>query len=518
MHSTRSAAGESDVRFTPRRSGNVTALLLIAMVVIAALLGVLWLTFGSSGNEEGETPILQKVVRESYSHIVLEQGEVQSSDNFEIKCEVKNRTGGNNPSTTILDIVKEGIQVKKGDWLISFDSSVLENELRQQNILTNTQKTIVIKAKALLDTAVQAKVEYLEGTFVQEEKTIQNEIFVSTETLKKAELSYDSVKRSVARGLLDALQLEGEKFKVDAAKNDLELGNKKLQVLREFTKAKMLTQLETDIEAYEVQYNNEKLSFEEEEQKLKEIRDQIAVCKVEAPQDGQVVYANVQSSRSSAEFVVEKGAAVRERQVILRLPAPGKMQIEAKISENRINLVKVGMPVEIAIDAFGDMKLQGEVSKVNKYAEPGNWWSSNTKEYVCLIQITDPPDEIRNGLTAEVRIRVEDIPDALQVPVQCVLEHRGQTFCLFRQGKNYQTKRVVFTSTNDKTIAINEEKSDKDIKVGDEVVMNPREHFEKFDFSGFPDLEAPAPEEEAVSQQLDAAPAGKMLATSGGAE
>ena len=518
MHSTRFAAGEPDVRFSPRRSGNVTALLLIAMVVIAALLGVVWLAFGSSGTDEGETPIFQKVVRESYSHIVLEQGEVQSSDNFEIKCEVKNRTGGNSPSTTILDIVKEGIQVKKGDWLITFDSSVLENELRQQNILTNTQKTIVIKAKALLDTAVQAKVEYEEGTFVQEEKTIQNEIFVSTETLKKAELSYDSVKRSVARGLLDALQLEGEKFKVDAAENDLQLGNKKLEVLRKFTKAKMLTQLETDIEAYDVQYNNEKLSFEEEEQKLKEIRDQIAVCKVVAPQDGQVVYANVQSSRSSAEFVVEKGAAVRERQVIFRLPAPGKMQIEAKISENRINLVDTGDPVDIAIDAFGDMKLQGKVSKVNKYAEPGNWWSSNTKEYVCLIQITDPPKEIRNGLTAEVRIRVQDIPDALQVPVQCVLEHHGQTFCLFRQGKKYQTKRVVFASTNDKTIAINEEESDKGIKVGDEVVMNPREHFEKFDFSGFPDLEAPAPEEEAVSQQSDAAPAGKMLATSGGAE
>ena len=236
-----------------------------------------------------------------------------------------------------------------------------------------------------------------------------------------------------------------------------------------------------------------------------------------APQDGQVVYANVQSSRSSAEFVVEKGAAVRERQVIFRLPAPGKMQIEAKISENRINLVKEGMPVEIAIDAFGDMKLQGEVSKVNKYAEPGNWWSSNTKEYICLIQIADPPAAIRNGLTAEVRIHVDDRNDALQVPVQCVLEHRGKTFCLFRQGKKYQTKRVVFASTNDKTVAIDEQASDS-IKVGEEVVMNPREHFEKFDFSGFPDLEAPAPEEEAVSQQSDAAPAGKMLATSGGAE
>ena len=75
----------------------------------------------------------------------------------------------------------------------------------------------------------------------------------------------------------------------------------------------------------------------------------------------------------------------------------------------------------------------------------------------------------------------------------------------------------MFASTNDKTVAIDESASDN-IQVGEEVVMNPRDHMEKFDFSGFPDLEAPAPEEEAVSQQSDAPPAGKILATSGGAE
>ncbi|MAV36127.1 MAG: efflux transporter periplasmic adaptor subunit [Planctomycetaceae bacterium] len=512
-----SAVGELETRPSTRRTGNAGVFLLVGLVVICGLLGSVLFVFRSSAEDEGDRPILKTVVRESYSHIVLEQGEVQSSDNVEIKCNVKNRTGGNTPSTTILDIVKEGIQIKKGEWLITFDSSVLENELRQQNILTNTQKTIVIKAKALYDTAIQALKEYDEGTFVQEEKTIQNEIFVATETLKKAELSYDSVKRSVARGLLDTLQLEGEKFKVDAATNDLELGNKKLQVLRDFTKAKMLTQLRTDIEAYEVQYKNEQLSYDEEEQKLQEIEGQIAACQVVAPQDGQVVYANVQSSRSGAEFVVEEGAAVRERQVILRLPDPEKMQIEAKISENRINLVKTGMTVEIGIDAFGDLQLTGEVTKVNKYAEPGNWWSSNTKEYVCLIQIANPPSQIRSGLTAEVRIHVDDRSDALQVPVQSVLEHLGKTFCLFSKSNKYQTKRIVFASTNDKTVAIDESASDN-IQVGEEVVMNPRDHMEKFDFSGFPDLEAPAPEEEAVSQQSDAPPAGKILATSGGAE
>ena len=83
------------------------------------------------------------------------------------------------------------------------------------------------------------------------------------------------------------------------------------------------------------------------------------------------------------------------------------MQVKAKINESRINLVREGLPVAIRIDAFGDMELGGVVTKVNKYAEAGNWWSSSAKEYVTLVEIVDPPPQIRVGLTAEVQILVE---------------------------------------------------------------------------------------------------------------
>ena len=265
------------------------------------------------------------------------------------------------------------------------------------------------------------------------------------------------------------------------------LAKTKLEALEKFTKTKMLTQLRSDIEAARVQLDGEKASHAEELSKLKDIEEQIAKCKVVAPMPGQVVYANVQSSRSSNEFVCEQGAAVRERQVIIRLPDPTKMQIKAKINENRINLVEVGMKVDIRIDAFGDVELGGEVTKVNKYAEPGNWWNSSSKEYVCLIQIENPPPEIRSGLTAEVQIHVQNRQGVLQVPVQAIYERSGETFCLVKHGGAYKTKRIVFASTNDKTVAIDEAASDS-FEVGEQVVMDPRAHSGKFDFTGFPEL------------------------------
>jgi hypothetical protein len=219
--------------------------------------------------------------------------------------------------------------------------------------------------------------------------------------------------------------------------------------------------------------------------KLKDIEEQIGLCYVTAPQDGQVVYANVMSSRSSSEFVVEAGASVRERQEIIRLPDPKNMQVKATINESRVNLIKEGMRSTIRIDALGDELFDGVVTKVNKYAEPGNWWSSTAKEYATEIKILNPPPQIRAGLTAEVRICVEKSDQVLQIPVQAILEHEGQTFCLVKQGDSYQTHRVEIASSNDQVVALDESVADVP-QPNEEIVLNPRQYRDWFDFSAFP--------------------------------
>lgn len=500
---------------TRRRRGSSIYFALIGLALLATVVGVAWLTLRNTGEDLSEVPLVGEVAREAYDHIVLEEGEIESSNNVEIRCEVRTRTGGSGASTSIIDVIEEGKHVKEGDWLITFDSSSLEQELSRQRIVVNTSEAIVIQAKATYDTAVIAREEYLNGTYNEEKKAIENEIFVAKENLKKAQLSLDSIKRLVSRGLLSSLQLEGEQFRVDAAQNELDLAMQKLDVLDKFTKRKMLTQLDSDIKAAEVKWQNEQDSHQEELDTYEEIEGQVAKCKVSAPQAGQVVYANVQSSRSGSEFVVEPGVAVRERQVILRLPDPEAMQVKAKISESRINLIREGMPVAVRIDAFGDDTVMGEVTKVNKYAEPGNWWMSTGKEYVTLIKITNPPPELRVGLTAEVQIHVEHRDDALQMPVQAVYERLGKTFCLVKSGDRWVTKEIAISSTNDKVVAIDTDNSEP-LNPGDQVVLNPRKHLDKFDQSRFPSPDD-APSEEIAKKASSQPPAKEDKKADGGA-
>ena len=466
------------------RSGGVSSISVFVLSGVAVVAASAWFFWGGSGETSEDVPLFTSVVRGSYEHIVLEQGEIESSNNVEVRCLVKNRTGGDSPSTTILDVIEEGTTVEEGQWLVSFDSTTLENEMATQKIATQSAETLTIQAKALYDTAVISKTEYLMGTYEQEKKTHQNAIFVAEEALKKAELSYDSVKRSVARGLVSELQLEGERYRVDAAKKDLELANKTLEVLENYTKEKMVTQMESDIRATRKTWENEQANHAEEVKKLEKLQAQLKNCKVFAPQAGQVVYANVNSRRSDSEFVVELGAGVRERQVIIRLPDPTKMQVSTNISETRISLVKEGMPTSISIEAIPGEVYQGIVTSVGRYAEPGNWWGSSGKEYKALVKIIDPPPQIRTGLTAEVRIEIENRDGILQVPVQAVLERDGDTYCLVKNDDEYETKRIKIKSTNDIMIALDETPGGG-LSENDQIVLNPRQHRDKFDFSGF---------------------------------
>ena len=87
----------------------------------------------------------------------------------------------------------------------------------------------------------------LDRRFINERKICKDD--PAEEELKKAQLSYDSIKRSVSRGLVSSLQLQGESFRVDAARKDLELKQKKLDVLDNYTKPKELKSLRSVLKA-----------------------------------------------------------------------------------------------------------------------------------------------------------------------------------------------------------------------------------------------------------------------------
>ena len=499
------------LKFLPRharsRRGSVRGLVLGLLGSVALVCVAIFLFAGRGKKKLSEEPILEEIVRKPYKALVLDQGEVESSNNVEIRCDVQSR---NSNGTAILEVVAEGSMVRgglipwqrdplllnflapiqsavavamlpqewplQGDLLVRLDSSALQQERDQQQIIVNTSEARVITAQSNLEAAQIAMIEYVEGTFKQDEQTILNEIFEAEENLRKADQYVKYSERLAAKSYVTALQLEADRFAVKKSQNALDLARRKLDVLRNQTKRRSLIEFEALIRAAEVTYDNENKSHEVELTKLEDIQDQVGKCTIRAPTgvSGQVVHANKYSSRGgSAEFVVEEGASVREKQVIIRLPDPQQMQVKAAVNESRITRVSRGMPVVVQLDALNERKLNGEVVRVNQYAEPAGFSSGGIKKYAVFVRILDPPPEIRPGMNASVSIIVDQKDEALQIPLEAIFEQKGHTFCLVRKDDQWETREIELGSNNDQMALLT-----SGAEEGEQVVLNPRHHKE----------------------------------------
>lgn len=446
--------------------------LIVALAVVAAISGVVYyLAPWNALQAKTISPLTQVAKQDVFTYAITAQGEVESSANVEVRCEVQARNGS---GTAILEIVPEGTNVQPGDLLVRFDASALENERGQQRIVCNSSEALLIQAQNEYETALIAKQEYLEGTFKQEQELLETEIFVAEENLRRAEDYARYSERLYGQGYVTQLQLEADRFAVDKARKELETAKTKLDVLRRFTKEKMIKSLESDIAISKSKMESNRATYELDIDKLELIEDQIKKCTILAPAPGQVVYANEADRRGSSEFVIEAGAVIRERQAVIRLPDPEKMQVRAKINEARIDRIRPGMLVTIKLDAIRNVELEGIVRKVDEYPLPGSWFSASVKEYGTYIDILNPPAGIRPGLTAEVKIYIEQIQDALQVPLQAVFERGGQMYCIVQQGESLEPRQVAFRSNNEKFVVI-----DEGIQPGEQVLMQPTAYLDR---------------------------------------
>ena len=477
----------------------------------------------------GSAPLFHTVERGEFIHDITERGNVESASNVEIKCEVQSQ---GSQGTMILWVIEEGKQVQPGDELVKLDSSKLEDDEVKQQITCNSSKASVIQATSNYETAIIAKEEYVMGTFKEAKLSLENRIFQAEEALRLAEQDLEYSERRLAKAYVTKLEVDAAKYGVKKAEKDLAAREIELQGLEKYTFQKTVKNLEADIETSEARLKSEEHSHQLDEDKLELIKEQIEACTVKAPKPGQVVYANVTNYRGGSETIIEEGTYVRERQTIIRLPDPSRMQVKAKINEARVALVVQGMPTTVELDAFPDQILNGKVEKVNEYPIPSSWHSSSVKEYETIIEITDEqlPEGLRPGLTAEIKIRVQRTPGVLQVPVQAVFEHGGKHYCVLA-GKNegeWEAREVTIGSTNDKFVVIEDRKEGEDIGLseGEKVVMGAFAYRDKLDLpelnpeqqkaqgKGVPD--SGDQDQEKAAQGAGAGPAGTPGAKPGG--
>ena len=491
--STRRAAARSR-----RRSGAAAWGLTIAVPVLLLLSATAWHLFPKFFGASDETgPTMHRVRRGEFVREIIERGNVESAENIEIKCEVRSHGKG----TTILWVIPEGTHVEPvPDWepdpanpdedppdlLVKLDASALENQWIQQQIECFAKEVEVIEMIKNLDSSRHYLTQYLEDSYKQEKQAIESRIFVAQGDFSRAQhhLEYDST--LLAKGYATALTVERDRFAAEKARKDWEAARTDLRVLEDYKRPKFETERRSDIEICIAALEAKETVYQLNLDKLALIEEQIAKCTIRAPQAGQVVYAN-ERREWGEDVIIEEGIVVRQHQVLIRLPDPGKMQVKGRINEATVTMVQEGMPVRIYLDAFSEVELTGSVQRVNEYPEASFGGGTSAKEYETTIEIDGPPEdeageplELRSGMTVEVKLRVQTLPDVIQVPVEAVLEHGKKHYCVQRDGESFRLRKVTLGSSNDKNVVIRE-----GLEVGEQVVLEAASYRDEF---GLPQL------------------------------
>ncbi len=459
-----------------KRSGSVLPIVVLGLLALTALAGVLYFNYFRSTDEVVVDAILKSVSRGEFVAKVLDQGEVQSAENVEIKCNVGSRNG----SVSVIDVVPEGTKVKAGDWLVTLDSEAFEKELEQQRMAVSNADTQVIQSDASFQAALASKEEYMEGTFKESLRSIENDIFNAKQELTEAQAYLEHSIKLQAKGFITKQQLRSDEIAVEKADNNVKLAEQRRDVLVNITKKKEVILLDSDIAAAEVQVKNSEEARNIEKRQLEEIEAQLGYCKVLVPEGvaGEVVYHKEFDRRGGSEWVLEPGATVRERQVLIKLPNPDKMEVKVLVNEQNITAIRENMPATISVDALSNTKLTGYVTKVNSYAEKGGWGSNSAvREYAVLVRILNPPPKLIPGMNASVTIQTEYQDDVLQAPLQCIYAANNTNFVLKQSGEdNYETVEVKIIGENSQNVWI-----ESGVEEGDMLVMDPGQYKDLMD-------------------------------------
>lgn len=440
--------------------------------VLAVVLGcVLWFAFVSSssaGTGAVQTAAqIYQVVPMDLEIKVTKDGEMQAVNNIDINCKVEG-------INTITTIVKEGTSVKKGDTLLSLDSTTIRQKIEDTSldlqkaeadvsnakemleIQKSTNDTNLESAQVALDLAKLDLKQYEEGSYPQQLANAKTDV-------KMASITLDQAKKLYVKSFVTNLD-------VTTAQNTLDKAQTALTVLTEYSHdadltAKRSTLLQSEQRLNRTRReNNSNMSWRQADYTAKEqnrmvlqrrsdrLKEQYAACTVTATADGMVVYGS--SSDRNAQTPIQEGAQVRERQLLVRLPDTSSMKAVVRIHESVVSRLHEGQDAVVRI--VGQPKpLSGKVSNISVLADNSQrWWNPDLREYPVDVTLDQTPVDLKPGIGATVEVMVDRLPNVVAVPLDAVYTVGGDRYVFVKEGENARPVKVAVGQNNDTHIQI----------------------------------------------------------------
>jgi HlyD family secretion protein len=447
------------------------------------------------------------VVRTNFLISIVEGGTLKAVQEVTVRNELEG-------SSRIISIVPEGTYVKQDDLLVELDSSDLKERVSQHEVVVQNSQFAFVQAKETL--AIQKSLaesnikdaelrvefaksdleRYIEGDRPQAEKNAGTRIAIAEEEWKRSKDRLDWTTELHKKGYATKSELEADTLLVkrneitwDQAKEDLRLSEKynwpkeirRLQANVE-TAEKELERLKLrtagNIASYEADLTTRQKTLDLQEQRLKDMKEQLNLTKIFAPSDGLVVYAS--SSNPNSGILIEEGAAVRQRQDLIKLPDVSEMMVEIRVHESHVQKIKPGQQARVTIDSIPDRTFRGSVRKIAVLPDSSSrYYNPNLKVYATEVVIEDQLPDLKPGISGRAEIIITNLQQVLTVPIQAVTTVKGQQVCFLSRGSSRTPVPVEVGMYNDKFIEIK-----KGVKEADRVLLAPTADSDNIDLAG----------------------------------
>jgi RND family efflux transporter MFP subunit len=258
---------------------------------------------------------------------------------------------------------REGLHVKVGDVLIVLDDERYRLALEKQEA-----SRLRLLSEMLL-----------EKQFGQ----LTTQLNATPEKIAKVKEDFAAAEARFRKGLIS--QAEFEKASNEYEMNLIEAGLKKEEVM---AASKGLTQAEIDVKTAELDLEK---------------------TKIKAPFAGVIT-----------DIKVSPGEHLEAGRDLFTLVNINEIKVIAKVLESEVGKMRVGREVDLRFSAYPDKVFRGTVEAISPIVNPED------KTCAVHVVVSNPQEEIKPGMHAEVEIAAEVYKDRLLVPQDAVLVRGGR--------------------------------------------------------------------------------------------
>ncbi len=358
---------------------------------------------GCSRNNEAEIP-LGKVERGTFYIDLHEEGEIEATRSVQINSpNISWRYG----LLKITSLVEDGSQVHAGDTVVIFDPSEVQ--------------------KAIVDS--EAELEIKEAELKQMKAEQQ-----STIKELEADLEITRISQEISR-----IEFESADYEADIRKKEIQLNLERANIALERARE----QLENRKKIQQEELKQKMLEISQSRNELDDARSTLEKMFMVSPSNGIAIINRNWSSGNK----FQEGDQCWSGYPLIELPDMTELKATVQINEVDISKVAKGLRAEIKPDAFSDSVFDAKVIKVANLAvnkERG----SKIKVFPVDILIESDNKDLLPGLTVSCRIFIDEIEDALYVPLEALRREAGRAYVYAKTATGFEKKFIETGETN----------------------------------------------------------------------